>query len=101
MPFVCNVELRASHLGPLTAAPARVQRWLATEGSLLDAGDPLVQIDMGGRCYLLAATFHCMLVKGAPESAELSEGELLAQLAADGEEIPYGRPYCEAHLVAP
>jgi hypothetical protein len=101
MPFQCDVELRAAHLGPHVAAPARVQRWLATKGSLLDAGDPLVQVEMGGRVYVLAPTFHCMLVGGALERAELAEGDLLAQLAADGEEIPYGRPYCKAQLAGP
>jgi len=101
MPFQCDVELRTAHLGPHAAAPARVQRWLATEGSLLDAGDPLVQLEMGGGVYVVAPTFHCMLVGGAPERAELAEGDLLAQLAADGEEIPYGRPYCEAQLARP
>jgi hypothetical protein len=73
-------------------------RWLLEEGAPVAKGTPVVIVASEGTAYEVRANGDGSLRKRlAFEGQVLEEGSVLATIGADGENIPYGRPYstCE------
>ena len=95
MPFRCDIKFDRDGIGEPPPDTAVLLKWLAPEHGMLQPGTLLAELNIGGRPVWLKLSFLCALIqKCVAEGASLAPGILIAQVGADGEEIPYGRSYC-------
>ena len=98
MPFHYELPLPTLRDGPSPQGPVRLIRWLLEEGDPVAKGTPVVIVASEGAAYEVRANGEGSLRKRlAFEGQVLEGGSVLATIGADGESIPYGRPYstCE------
>lgn len=92
MPFY--YELPTPDLGGSADEPIKLVRWLAEPRDWLEAGTPVAIVELAGLDYEVLANGTAIMGEWllAPGEA-VHSGEPMAVLYADGECIPYGRPY--------
>jgi pyruvate/2-oxoglutarate dehydrogenase complex dihydrolipoamide acyltransferase (E2) component len=98
VPFHYDLPLPKLREGQPSAEAVKLVRWLVKEGALLGRGTPVAIVASEGASYEVRANGEGSLRKRlVSEGQVVQEGSLLATIGADGENIPYGRPYstCE------
>lgn len=95
MPFTCNVVFSEAHLGGTPPEDAEFERYSVEVGTMLAPGDPICVLRSGDRTFVVRSRFRAQL-RNTPRASgdSLSAEDLLAALAADGEDIPSGFRYC-------
>ena len=96
MPFRYDVPLP-----PLpelaSASEVRLVRWLVRDGARVDAGDAIAVVAHDDAAFEVTVTGRgFVLERVVREGAVLRPGAPIAVVAADGEDVPYGRPYSVA-----
>lgn len=82
--------------------PIRLAKWLVDEHAELHAGTKLALIETpAGRFAVLANGEGFLRKRLCDPGAELNTGMVIATVIADGENIPYGRPYSVAERAGP
>jgi pyruvate/2-oxoglutarate dehydrogenase complex dihydrolipoamide acyltransferase (E2) component len=80
------------------AGSLKLVSWLIEEGALLVRGTPVAIVSTENSSYEVRANGDGVLRKRlVSEGQAIQEGSALATIGADGENIPYGKPYstCE------
>jgi hypothetical protein len=94
--FSRDLRLDSVHLARQVPESMTLEKWLAPERTLLEAGTRLATLSDGVLLYGLHTRFRCTYwTLGVQEGDTIRRGELIAQLATDGEEIPEGVAWCE------
>jgi len=79
----------------------RLVRWLVDEGAAVHRGSGIAIIEApSGQYSVLANGDGLLRERHFPAGAEIGLSTPIAVIAADGENIPYGRPYSLAERVA-
>ena len=72
----------------------RLLNWLIEEGKEFHAGTPTALLESGGMRFAVLANGDGFLRDRLfPVGTELSPGIAMATANADGENVPYGKPY--------
>ena len=92
MPFRYNIpvpELPAADDGETI-----LLEWLQAANTWVEMGDPIARVRRGAREYDILVNGPGILAEHRRSiGATIRGGELLAIMHADGESIPYGKPY--------
>lgn len=100
MPFYYDIKV--PDLGP--AKPTRKYwfvKWLLPEKSNIEAGTALAIVSDGETKYVLwNAGPGFFSPWDVQEGQEISPGQTIGRMTADGDLIPYGRPYVTFRLAA-
>jgi pyruvate/2-oxoglutarate dehydrogenase complex dihydrolipoamide acyltransferase (E2) component len=73
---------------------ARLMRWLVEPNQLVDHLQPLAELSTPtGLVRVLSNALGILLELLVAEQGELWAGTILAKFAAEGEDLPCGRPY--------
>jgi hypothetical protein len=75
----------------------KLEKWLVSERAQLHRGAAVAVIVASGIRYEVRANGDGFLRKRLVKKGEISPSTPLAIIAADGESIPYGKPYSVAH----
>jgi len=72
----------------------RVSEWLLDEGTAVHQGTKVVVIEIAAGRFAVSANGDGLLRKRLfPVGAEIESSLPISVIAADGESIPYGKPY--------
>jgi hypothetical protein len=95
MPFGCNLPVPALETLDSQRQPnVRAVRWQVDEGAAVHAGTILAIIEVDSAMYEVLANGDGFLrAKLFRNGAVVSRSSALATVIADGENIPYDRPY--------
>jgi pyruvate/2-oxoglutarate dehydrogenase complex dihydrolipoamide acyltransferase (E2) component len=100
MPFWYYIPIPA--LPEPGAQVIRLVEWLVQDGEEFHAGTRLAIVETASRRFAVMANGDGFVrEKLSPVGAELSLGTSIATADADGENIPYGRPYSIAEWIDP
>jgi len=95
VPFYCDIRFEPTHIGYSPKAAMRLERWLVSPETIIEAGTPIALLAEDGTLSELAVRFRCQIGEFATGSGTLLEpGAALLRVYADGEEIPSGVRYC-------
>ena len=84
------------------AVPCRLLQWHVKEWTKVDRGSPVATVEAGGAQYrVLANGPGYIYTLEVNEHATVKPNQCIAQVAADGECIPYGRPYSLLEAIEP
>ena len=98
MPFY--YELRMPEITRSGSEPARFDRWLVEPDSMVEAGHAIAVVKCGGNTTEILTTGPGLVSSLISKPGDpLSTGQALAEMLADGEAVPYGRPSCTARPV--
>jgi len=82
------------------AKEVRLVRWLVDKGAELHIGTRVATIEVGSQSfYVLANGDGFLREKMFPAGASVPSSSPLATVNADGESIPYDRPYSLAEMI--
>jgi len=96
MPF--TYELPIPKLDGASDRTIRLDKWLAREGDELHRGSAVAVITVSGARYEVRANGEGFLRERLVNNGDaISSSTVLAIIGADGENIPYGKPYSTAH----
>lgn len=69
-------------------------RWLVQERNILKSGDVVAEVDICGKPHKLIICFPaCIEERLVKEKEQVSKNQNILKWIADGESIPYGKPY--------
>jgi pyruvate/2-oxoglutarate dehydrogenase complex dihydrolipoamide acyltransferase (E2) component len=99
MPFWYHLPVPA--LSDPQPAIVRIDRWLLDDGAEVHAGTRIAVLEAQNSRYLVATNGDGVLLKKLfPAGAHIESTNPIAVIGADGENIPYGRPYSVAQRLA-
>jgi pyruvate/2-oxoglutarate dehydrogenase complex dihydrolipoamide acyltransferase (E2) component len=79
----------------------RVIECLVPEGSWVEIDAPVATVECGGSLYQVLMNGPGVLRQFVhKEGALVRSGSILAIIEADGESVPYGKPYSKSRMVA-
>ena len=97
MPFTYSVPVPE---GLASSEPLLLKKWLRDPGDFVDIGSALALVQTNHGVFELCANGKGMMhLQNAVEGAEISERGRVCVIAADGEDIPYGRPYSTSRRI--
>jgi pyruvate/2-oxoglutarate dehydrogenase complex dihydrolipoamide acyltransferase (E2) component len=101
MPFWYNLAVPTLETVDSQQQPnVRLVRWQVDEGAVVHQGTVLAMIEVDSAMYEVLANGHGYLrEKLFPDGAVVSLSSTLATVNADGENIPYNRPYSIARRI--
>ena len=92
MPFWYHLSIPP--LGDPLPATVRIDKWLLDEGSEVHRGTKIAIIEASKARFAVTTNGDGFLrEKLFPAGAEVDASNPIAVIAADGEDIPYNRPY--------
>jgi pyruvate/2-oxoglutarate dehydrogenase complex dihydrolipoamide acyltransferase (E2) component len=98
MPFWYHIPVPA--ISDSSGGAVRKVKWLVKDHEEIHAGTPLAILEsQKGRFALLANGDGFIRERLFPVGAELQMGTPMATVNADGEKIPYGKPYSLAERI--
>jgi pyruvate/2-oxoglutarate dehydrogenase complex dihydrolipoamide acyltransferase (E2) component len=98
MPFWYHFPIPS--LGDPQPARVRIKKWLLEVGAEVHKGTRIAVVEAGSSEFALSATGEGVLRERLfPTGAQIESSSPIAIIAADGENIPYGRPYSLAECV--
>lgn len=77
--------------------PARFRGWVNEDyDDIREEDTPFAYAEIGGDSYFIVVSGRMQLLERAdiPIDSILESGTFLAEAAAEGDEIPYGKPFC-------
>ena len=99
MPFWYH--LPAPTIGDGQQGPLRIKKWLLENGAEVHKGTRILIVEAGSSDYAVSANGDGFLrEKLFPAGAQIDPSSPIAVIAADGENIPYGRPYSLAERLS-
>jgi hypothetical protein len=95
MPFEYALPMPALDVKePKAASGIRFERWLVRRRDFVDVGSPLAVVTFGAERFEVLANGHAMVARLISKPGQaVPLGAPLAMMHADGESIPYGKPY--------
>jgi len=97
MPFTYRFNLPSL---PEVEGTIVFQEWIAANRAHVLPGTPVALIAVSGKRYRILANGDAYLWEKLVKPGEaLKPGHLLGNMAADGENIPYGKPHSLAELM--
>lgn len=95
MPFY--YELNLPQLPCSDSDQVRFHCWLVEPDSMVEAGHPIALVECGGNTTEILTTGPGLVSSLISKPGDpLSTGQAFAEMLADGEAVPYGRPSCTA-----
>jgi len=83
-----------------SATTIRLKEWLLNPGDFVDAGFGLALVQADGTLFEVCANGRGLLDRhSVAEGDEISDRGNVCVIAADGENIPYNRPYSTSRRV--
>jgi|HubBroStandDraft_4_1064222.scaffolds.fasta_scaffold585287_2 pyruvate/2-oxoglutarate dehydrogenase complex dihydrolipoamide acyltransferase (E2) component len=98
MPFWYHIPVPV--ISDSSSQAVRLAKWLVKDHEEVHAGTPLAILESPkGRFVVLANGDGFIRERLFPVGAELQTGTPIATVNADGEKIPYGKPYSRAERI--
>jgi hypothetical protein len=80
----------------------RLEGWYAEEGDIIAAGSLLARLSAASVPYKLTTRFRCLLATRAVSVGDsINPGDIIAELLAEGEDVPTGFRYCTLDAARP
>ena len=90
MAFTCTITMPNLGLGQELV----LDEWLVEKKTMISKGDLLFSISCGGRLHVFSSNMPCLLAEKLIDAgACVKSGQPIAVAWAEGEDIPYGKPY--------
>lgn len=79
---------------PVQSTNGILNKWLVNQGEFCNSGQKIARVEVAEKMYDLVICFPALVLEiYVPDHTSVQADAHLLKWAADGEDIPYGKPY--------